>query len=186
MYSHKHVLLQVICDADLTIVNCVVKWPGSVHDARILRESALYADSESQRKPLSGFILGDSSYMLRDWLLTPIVNPVSAKDHRYNAALCGTRCTVERCIGVLKRRWHCLHTELRVSPQKACKMITACVVLHNRAMKLNHPVPADLPDCPPTDPPCDDHDTMQSTQPSEQARIAAAKVARQRLIDQHF
>ena len=27
--------VQLICDADLKILNCVVKWPGSVHDSQI-------------------------------------------------------------------------------------------------------------------------------------------------------
>lgn len=33
--------IQLMCDADLIITNCVVKWPGSVHDAHILRESPI-------------------------------------------------------------------------------------------------------------------------------------------------
>jgi len=173
-------VVQVICDADLVISNCVAKWPGSVHDARILRESALFADFEGQPKPLSGYFLGDSGYMLRDWLLTPVTNPRTASDQRFNDVHSITRATVQRCIGVLKRRWHCLHDELRVAPAKACKLICACVVLHNRAMKLQHP----LPDCDPPEPSeplC--HDCSRS---SEQARLAAGKVARQRVIDQFF
>jgi len=127
---------QIISDADLNIVNCVAKWPGGVHDARILRESPLFDAFESSNKPLSGFILGDSGYMLRDWLMTPISVIRTPKDEAYNKALCGTRVTVERCIGVLKRRWHCFHTELRVSPQRACQIVCACVILHNRAVQL--------------------------------------------------
>ena len=34
--------VQLIGNVDLKITNCVVRWPGSVHDARILRESHLY------------------------------------------------------------------------------------------------------------------------------------------------
>jgi len=110
----------------IVITNCVAKWPGSVHDAHILRESALFADFEGQPKPLSGYFLDDSGYMLRDWLLTPVTNPRTASDQRFNDAHSITRATVERCIGVLKRRWHCLHDELRVAPAKACKIICAC------------------------------------------------------------
>uniref|UniRef100_A0AAY4EZD1 DDE Tnp4 domain-containing protein n=1 Tax=Denticeps clupeoides TaxID=299321 RepID=A0AAY4EZD1_9TELE len=35
--------VQLVCDADLIITNCIVKWPGSVHDAH-MRASALYRD----------------------------------------------------------------------------------------------------------------------------------------------
>ena len=40
--------VQIVCDADLTVINCVVKNPGSVHDARMLRESALWRMFENQ------------------------------------------------------------------------------------------------------------------------------------------
>jgi len=181
---------QIICDADLNIVNCVAKWPGSVHDSRILRESPLFEAFENN-KPLNGLILGDSGYMLRDWLMTPILAVRSAKDEAYNKALCGTRCSVERCIGVLKRRWHCLHTELRVSPQRACRIICACVVLHNRAVQLRQ---QDIDEVA-TDGDDDDiNDTDAEVNPvtggrqgiAEQARVAAGKVARDRLIANVF
>jgi len=54
---------KLICDADLKIINCVAKLLGSVRDARVLRESAIFSAFESNRKPLSGFIIGDSGYM---------------------------------------------------------------------------------------------------------------------------
>ncbi|XP_025095646.1 uncharacterized protein LOC112564788 [Pomacea canaliculata] len=62
--------VQLMCDADLIIRHCVVNWPGSVHDARILRESSLFKAMERNPRPLSGIILGDSGYPLRDWLIT--------------------------------------------------------------------------------------------------------------------
>ena len=32
-------VLQMTCDAKFRITNCVAKWPGSVHDARMFRTS---------------------------------------------------------------------------------------------------------------------------------------------------
>lgn len=98
---------QIVCDADLCITNCVIKWPGSRHDSYILRQSRLHTDFETGRYP--GRLLGDSGYPLRTWLMTPYLNPANRHQERYNAAHIKTRNVVERCIGVLKKRWACLH-----------------------------------------------------------------------------
>lgn len=120
-----------------------MKWPGSVHDARILRESDLFEAFETaDEKPVKGVLLGDSGYMLRDWLLTPFINPVTAEQQAYNVHHKSARSIVERSIGILKRRWACLR-RLRLQPAKACNVITACIILHNRARDLRLPDPSD-------------------------------------------
>ena len=48
-----------------------------------------------------------------------------------------TRCLVERGIGHLKRRFHVLHGEIRLSPQKTCKVILACGLIYNICKKRN-------------------------------------------------
>lgn len=40
--------IQLICDPEMIIRNCVVRWPGSVHDSRILREMRLYMKINSE------------------------------------------------------------------------------------------------------------------------------------------
>ena len=50
---------------------------------------------------------------------------------------------MERGIGQLKRRFHVLHSEVRLSPEKTCKMINVCAVLHNICKARNIPVPDD-------------------------------------------
>lgn len=98
---------QLVCDQDLLITNCVIKWPGSKHDSFIIRQSRLYEDFEAGR--VTGILLGDSGYPLKPWLMTPYLNPISEAQERFNHAHCKTRNLIERCIGVLKRRWACLH-----------------------------------------------------------------------------
>ena len=132
--------VEIVCDFDLRIINCVVRNPGSVHDARMLRESSVWRDFERQPPLLDGLILGDSAYPLRQWLMTPFLNPQTRQERHYNAVFVSTRSTVERCIGVLKRRFHCLHSELRHTPNRACRIITACLVLHNMAVDLGAPM----------------------------------------------
>jgi len=82
---------------------------------------------------INGVLLGDSGYPLKPWLLTPFLNPTTPAQRNYNAAHCSTRNTVERAFGVLKRRFHCLHGELRMTPDRVCNIICATVVLHNIA-----------------------------------------------------
>ncbi len=84
--------VQLVCDADLIITNCVVKWPGSVHDARILRESALYRDLQTNRP--DGVILGDSAYPLLPWLMTPFLTANTLAQARFNTAHCRARCAI--------------------------------------------------------------------------------------------
>lgn len=54
-----------------------------------------------------------------------------------------TRSIVERGIGQLKRRFHVLHGEVRLAPEKTCKMINVCAVLHNICKTRGIPVPDD-------------------------------------------
>ena len=179
----------MICDADLRIVNCIAKWPGSIHDSRILRESELFTAFESPRKPVTGVFLGDSGYMLRDWLLTPILNPRNQQERAYMDAHCVTRSTVERCIGVLKRRWHCLHGEIRLSPAKACKVICACVMLHNRATELRLPPPAGddtEPEDQDNNPPIPPVNRGKAPVMAERLRNAAGKAARDAVVRNYF
>ncbi|KAG0417009.1 hypothetical protein HPB47_005951 [Ixodes persulcatus] len=69
----------------------------------------------------------------KPWLMTPFFSPSSAAEVAYNASHSTTRSIVERTIGQLKRRFHCLHAELRMQPERCCDITVACCVLHNLA-----------------------------------------------------
>ena len=47
--------------------------------------------------------------------MTPILKPKNAGEVRYNTAHRRTRCVIERCFGLLKRRFPCLHLGLRTA-----------------------------------------------------------------------
>ncbi|XP_052791682.1 putative nuclease HARBI1 [Mya arenaria] len=121
--------VQMVCDAGFRIQNVVVKWPGSVHDARIFRQSSLCLDLENG--VMDGYLLGDSGYACRRYLLTPYLNTRSQAQERYNRALVKTRVIIEQTCGVLKRRFPCLSYGLRVQPQRCCQIILTCSFLHN-------------------------------------------------------
>uniref|UniRef100_A0A674NF10 Putative nuclease HARBI1 n=1 Tax=Takifugu rubripes TaxID=31033 RepID=A0A674NF10_TAKRU len=132
--------VQLIGNADLQIINCVVRWPGSVHDSRILRESHIY--HQFQQNTPDGILLGDSGYPLLHWLMTPFATVTSNSQQNFNYAHTSTRGTIEHINGILKQRFACLNY-LRVEPKEACNIICACIVLHNIAQKKRVPMEED-------------------------------------------
>lgn len=129
--------VQAICDANLRIRSLIARWPGSVHDTTIWNDSPLAAQFE--RGSFGHYlILGDSGYPCLRYLMTPFLNPNSPPQEAYNRAQISTRNTIERCFGVLKRRFPCLHSGMQLKLQKVLKVIVvACVVLHNMALDLD-------------------------------------------------
>ncbi|XP_054260995.1 putative nuclease HARBI1 [Macrosteles quadrilineatus] len=69
--------------------------------------------------------------------MTPLANPVTPAQVRYQRSIKSSRSIVERTFGVWKNRFRCIHTEntLRFSPQRCCTIIVACAVLHNFGIK---------------------------------------------------
>lgn len=80
----------------------------STHDAFILANSALPGIMEG----VNGWLLGDSGYPLKKWLLTPFAQPSNQHEERYNSSHCATRNTVERAFGVLKSRFRYLSCDI--------------------------------------------------------------------------
>ncbi|XP_021341417.1 putative nuclease HARBI1 [Mizuhopecten yessoensis] len=126
---------QMTCDASYKITSCVCKWPGSCHDSRMLRDSNI--NNKFETGQYNGILLGDSAYPTRRFLMTPYNNPTTPQQQRFNNALCKTRVRIEQTYGILKRRFACLHSGLRVDPNKAARIITACAVLHNIGIYQN-------------------------------------------------
>lgn len=127
---------QIICDSNLKILSMNARYPGSVHDAAIwtMSDVGLEVRRRYQNGERNSWLLGDSAYPLLPYLLTPIIgaDPEEAEG-RYTAFHCRARNTVERCFGVLKGRFRCLHPDrvLHYSPVFVPQIIYACAILHN-------------------------------------------------------
>lgn len=134
--SYPSLNIQAVCDMKGRFLNLEVNWPGSCHDAFILRQSEVWRHMEES--PHHGLILGDSAYPLRHWLITPILAPAAPSEIRFNNSHAKTRSVVERAFGVWKRRFHLLHSENRHSRVEDVVLdIRACGVLHNIAVQRN-------------------------------------------------
>ncbi|VDI35353.1 Hypothetical predicted protein [Mytilus galloprovincialis] len=133
--------VQAICDNEGKFTNIVARWPGSVHDSHIMRCSQISEHLEQAHKCVEdGLILGDSGYACRSFLMTPYIRPTEPYHERFNTAHTRTRCCIERTFGWWKKRFYCLHAELRLQPEKVCTLIMACAVLHNLAIEMREPM----------------------------------------------
>ncbi|XP_052691859.1 putative nuclease HARBI1 [Crassostrea angulata] len=143
-YENRHhyhsINTQVVFDPFHKIIDIVAKWPGSTHDSRILNESGLKSLFDKNRIPLHTHLLGDSGYPSKKWLLTPFLPP---NQGYFIGLIRKQEAIVERGIGQLKRRFHVLHGEIRLSPDKACQVIVACCILHNICKDRQIPCPLD-------------------------------------------
>lgn len=177
--NYHSINVQAVCDSKLRFVNIVAKWPGSTNDSFILENSALKDMFERGAIP-EGWLLGDSGYPLRPWLLTPVLNPTTRPEERYNASHIRTRITVERSFGVLKSRFRCLDTSggsLFYSPTKACRVTVAVAVLHNMCINNGVPIPADCVDA---------RDRGRNGRPQYIGPINDGVTVRNRLINRRF
>lgn len=126
---------QIVCDSNLTIRNIVARWPGSTHDSRIFNNSNICYRLQNGDFG-TNFLLGDSGYPCRTYIITPYSNPQTRIQRRFNASHSRTRVTVERTIGVWKKRFPCIHYGLRCQLPTILNIIIATAVLHNLAIRF--------------------------------------------------
>nr|CAD7617012.1 unnamed protein product [Timema genevievae] len=146
IYRNRHgnfsMNVQLTAGANMCIVNIVCRRDGSFHDATIFEESGLRALFEEGLMH-QGLLLGDSGYPCLPYLFTPILDPQTVSERRYNATQIRTRNCVERTIGVWKRRFRCLTNTLDTTLTHTSAIITATSVLHNIARRVDDELPED-------------------------------------------
>jgi hypothetical protein len=136
---------QATCNADLKFMDIVARWPGSVHDSTIFNDSRMRMRLEANEFPNS-YLLGDSGYACKRYLLTPLLTPRNRSEETYNNAHKVTRNTIERSFGVLKRRFPCLAIGIRLAMNRILAVIVATMVLHNIAVELKDEEPEEDPE----------------------------------------
>ena len=136
----------------------MARWPGSVHDNHIFRTSQIHDHLEQHHTSLDdGILLGDSGYALKPYLMTPYHEPTTAQERAFNRSLKKTRVLIEQVFGRWKRRFHLLHSEIRMKPEKVCLLIGTCAILQNIAIMFNEPDEDDEYDYQNEEPEVEDH-----------------------------
>lgn len=69
--------------------------------------------------------------------MTPISNPTTPQEERYNKVQIKSKNSVECLFGVWKRRFPCLHIGLATKLSTTANIIVDCAVLHNIAVEVN-------------------------------------------------
>ncbi|XP_069696889.1 putative nuclease HARBI1 isoform X1 [Periplaneta americana] len=184
---------QTISDHNLLIRDIVARWAGSVHDSTIFRNCARRAPFENGEIP-HGYLLGDGGYACKPYLLTPLLNPLTPAEQRYNRAHIKTRNTVERQYGIWKRRFPILSVGLRCGLQKAMTVITATAVLHNIARSTSNEEPPEDPQMVRLleelrglrGPDIDDDEPVPQGELMQRNDAVPGRAFRQAIINQHF
>ncbi|KAH1028502.1 hypothetical protein HUJ05_001857, partial [Dendroctonus ponderosae] len=119
--------LRLICNEKLEIMNVDGRFQGSCHYMHIWKQNRVAGIVESvYRQNTSNvfYLLGYS---------------VNVAEERFDSRIKAVRSGIEKCNGVLKNRFRCLlkHRVLHYRPDRAGKIINACVVLHNMCVKTN-------------------------------------------------
>nr|XP_020654562.1 putative nuclease HARBI1 [Pogona vitticeps]XP_020654571.1 putative nuclease HARBI1 [Pogona vitticeps] len=128
----------MVCDARGFLLSAETHWPGSLQDCTVLQQSALRNQFEAGMHK-DGWLLGDNSFFLCTWLMTPLHIPETPAECRYNMAHSATHNVIERTFRTIRSQFRCLDGSkgtLQYSPEKASHIILACCVLHNISLEL--------------------------------------------------
>ena len=129
------IVLQGVCDHEMLFTSIFAGFPGSVHDARVLRRSSLMNEVEADPSmfPQNSHLLGDSAYPLRNWLMVPFKDNgnLTQAQQRYNRRLSSARSVIERAFALLKGRFRRLKMMDVRDMFLLCSVVVASCVLHN-------------------------------------------------------
>jgi len=143
-WYHQHdSIVQGVVDGQKLFLDFAAGYPGSLHDARVLRNSTLYRCAEGNevlKSPtvqighheIRPCLVGDSAYPLGPWIQKPFPEATRDRDEiAFNRELTAARVSVECAFGILKSRWRILAKRFDSKINFAVKTAIACAVLHN-------------------------------------------------------
>ena len=134
---------QATCDAYGKFINVEVKWPGSVHDARVFANCDIQNNYSSgkfnlfYKEFLPGYdcipqlFLVDPTYPLLPYVMKEYEHCSTNEEVVFNQMLRSTRNTIECTFGKLKARCRILQRPMDTPVDKLPNIIYVCFVLHN-------------------------------------------------------
>ncbi|GES92222.1 putative nuclease HARBI1 [Rhizophagus clarus] len=115
--------------------NFDIGWPGSVHDARVFRNSSFYKNY-SHLIQGDDYLLGDSAYPISPFLIPPFKDPSTRKYKEFNRFHSHHRVVVENTFGRLKARFRMLR-DLDIKTVKMGVLFTCCAIILHNFLEIN-------------------------------------------------
>lgn len=129
--------VQATCDGNEMFTSVDSTWAGSIHDARVWRNSLV--KQQLYENTSGALLLVDQAYPLTPWTMAPYKDAATEAQREYNRLHMKERVMIERLFGQLKRRFPILGNTIRVATERIPKLITACIILHNVGKFLMDP-----------------------------------------------
>ena len=143
-YKMKYTLnVQAICDHSGKFLDVDIKWPGSLHDARVFPNSEIqkrYSNINFKlfhKELIPGdedvpqLIIADPAYPLLPYVMKEYTTCNSNAEVIFNNMLRAARNQIECAFGRLKARWRILLRPIDLKLDDVPDIIFACIVLHN-------------------------------------------------------
>ena len=136
--------VQATCNYRYCFTDVVVKWSGSVHDARMFANSKIneifrtgkmphcFKKILDDEDPVPVCILGDPAYPLLPFLMKEFPGGGSTiKEQFFSHRLSSARMHIECAFGRLKSRFGALQRDMDIKMPDLQHVIYSCFVLHN-------------------------------------------------------
>ncbi|XP_024976226.1 uncharacterized protein LOC112514126 [Cynara cardunculus var. scolymus] len=117
-------------------------WEGSATDSRVLRDAV--TRNNGLKVPMGNYYLADAGYVNANGFLVPYRGtryhlrkcehtghtPTNKEEH-FNMKHSQARNIIQRCFGILNKRWAILRTPSFYPIKLQGRMVIACALLHN-------------------------------------------------------
>uniref|UniRef100_A0A8C4RM29 Putative nuclease HARBI1 n=1 Tax=Erpetoichthys calabaricus TaxID=27687 RepID=A0A8C4RM29_ERPCA len=138
------VILQAVVDGRGLFWHVCVGIPGSVHDAKVLKQSdlwqlgnnAFFQPNETRNiggQEVGYYLIGDAAYPLQKWLMKPYFDTgtLTGAQRTYNSIICTARSVIDNAFDRLQGRWQCLVKRSDCNVNLVKSMVLTCCILHN-------------------------------------------------------
>ena len=146
------IVIQGVADASFKFLDVSTGYPGSIHNARILRLSKLQREIDqgtwlnAPSKRIGGsevgpLLVGDSAYHLSVWLKKPFkqTRTLTESQFRFNRAPSQAGVVIEQAFGILKGRWRCLYKPFEEKTSRVPATIMSFCALHSICVDVGDP-----------------------------------------------